>query len=169
MHTKNRNRVAFIIVILVLGMSASASAQNPPPQPTPPTPTHTGWASLVKDTAHDFVAFPKRKSTWAILGIGAVGALAVHPADDYVAEHIVGNERRRGLLRARQVDWELAGTSRERRGTLGRRQIRDSACGRRVAHQQSVAPGLRFAARPHGVSSAGRWIEASRSPRSADR
>ncbi len=84
--------MALIIFILVLGMSASASAQNPSPQPTPvPTPTHTGWASLVKDTAHDFVAFPKRKSTWAILGIGAVGALAVHPADDYVAEHIVGN------------------------------------------------------------------------------
>ena len=92
MHTKNRSRVAFIIVILVLGMSASASAQNPPPQPPPPTPAHTGWASLVKDTAHDFVAFPTRKSTWAILSIGAAAALAVHPADDYVEEHIVGNE-----------------------------------------------------------------------------
>jgi membrane-associated phospholipid phosphatase len=93
MHIKNRNRVAFLIFILVLGMSASASAQNPPPPPTPvPTPTHTGWASLVKDTAHDFVAFPTRKSTWAILSIGAAAALAVHPADDYVAEHIVGNE-----------------------------------------------------------------------------
>ncbi len=65
--------------------------RTPPPQSAPPTPAHTGWETLVKDTAHDFVAFPKRKSTWAILSIGAAAALAVHPADDYVEEHIVGN------------------------------------------------------------------------------
>ncbi len=53
----------------------------------------TGWGSLFKDSASDFVAFPKRPSTWTILGIGAAGALAVHPADDYVESHIVGNER----------------------------------------------------------------------------
>jgi len=52
----------------------------------------TGWSSLLKDSASDFVAFPKRRSTWTILGIGAVAALAVHPADDYVESHIVGNE-----------------------------------------------------------------------------
>ncbi len=52
----------------------------------------TGWSSLLKDSASDFVAFPKRKSTWTILGIGAAAALAVHPADDYVESHIVGNE-----------------------------------------------------------------------------
>jgi hypothetical protein len=56
----------------------------------PPT-AHTGWGSLVKDTTQDFVAFPKRKSTWVILGAGAAAALATHPADDYVEEHIVGN------------------------------------------------------------------------------
>jgi hypothetical protein len=53
----------------------------------------------VKDTAHDFVSFPKRKSTWAILSIGGAAALAVHPADDYVQEHIVGNGAARQLLR----------------------------------------------------------------------
>ena len=58
----------------------------------PPEREHTGWTTLAKDTAHDFVAFPKRKSTWVFLSVGAVTALAVHPADDYVAEHIVGNE-----------------------------------------------------------------------------
>jgi hypothetical protein len=52
----------------------------------------TGWGSLVKDSASDFVAFPKRPSTWTILGIGAAAALAVHPADDYVESHIVGND-----------------------------------------------------------------------------
>lgn len=39
----------------------------------------------------DFIAFPKRKSTWAILGIGAAAALATRPADSYVESHIVGN------------------------------------------------------------------------------
>jgi membrane-associated phospholipid phosphatase len=58
-----------------------------------PTPTHTGWATLLKDTAQDFIAFPKRKSTWTLLGIGAAGALAAHPADDYVESHIVGNDK----------------------------------------------------------------------------
>src|SRR6185503_7918538 len=57
-----------------------------------PTPEHTGWGSLVKDTAHDFVAFPKRQSTWVLLGTGLVAAFATHPADEYVEEHIVGNE-----------------------------------------------------------------------------
>jgi membrane-associated phospholipid phosphatase len=52
----------------------------------------TGWSSLLKDSASDFVAFPKRPSTWTILGIGAGAALAVHPADDYVETHIVGND-----------------------------------------------------------------------------
>ena len=66
------------------------NAQTAPPE-THPTPTHTGWASLAKDTAQDFVAFPKRKSTWVLLGAGAAGALLAHQADAYVEEHIVGN------------------------------------------------------------------------------
>ena len=33
-----------------------------------PTPAHTGWASLAKDTGRDFIAFPKRKSTWVLAG-----------------------------------------------------------------------------------------------------
>ena len=56
-----------------------------------PVHTHTGWATLLKDTAGDFVAFPQRPSTWTLLSIGAAGALATHPADDYVESHIVGN------------------------------------------------------------------------------
>jgi membrane-associated phospholipid phosphatase len=57
-----------------------------------PLPEHTGFRTLVKDTASDFVAFPKRKSTWVILASGAGAALLAHQADDYVAEHIVGSE-----------------------------------------------------------------------------
>ena len=72
--------------------------QAPPEQPPEPkkeaAPAHvsTSWRSLLKDSANDFVAFPQRRSTWTILGIGAAAALAVHPADDYVESHIVGNE-----------------------------------------------------------------------------
>ena len=64
-------------------------AQTPPE--LHPTPAHTGWSSLAKDTAQDFIAFPKRKSTWVLLGAGAAGALLAHQADAYVQDHIVGN------------------------------------------------------------------------------
>ena len=75
----------------------SLNQASPPQQPekkkeAAPDHLSTGWSSLLKDSASDFVAFPKRRSTWTILGIGAAAALAVHPADDYVESHIVGNE-----------------------------------------------------------------------------
>jgi membrane-associated phospholipid phosphatase len=66
---------------------------EPKKDPAPPPPHgSTGWASLVKDSAGDFAAFPRRHSTWAILAIGAGAALATHPADHYVETHIVGND-----------------------------------------------------------------------------
>jgi hypothetical protein len=59
-----------------------------------PLPTSTGWKTLFKDTVSDFVAFPKRKSTWTLLGIGAGGAMIAHQAGDgYVERHIVGNPK----------------------------------------------------------------------------
>ena len=69
-------------------LSSSGLAQNAPN----PLPEHTGWGTLIKDTGRDFAYFPRRKSTWVLLASGAVAALAVHPADDYVASHIVGND-----------------------------------------------------------------------------
>jgi membrane-associated phospholipid phosphatase len=59
---------------------------------TTPEPSHSGFKALVKETAIDFAAFPRRRSTWAILAIGGVAAAAAHPADDYVTEHIVGSK-----------------------------------------------------------------------------
>jgi hypothetical protein len=59
-----------------------------------PTPAHTGWATLGRDVWQDFKAFPRRQSTWVILGIGAGSALLVHPIDDDVNAHLVG---KRGL------------------------------------------------------------------------
>jgi|RhiMethySRZTD1v2_1073278.scaffolds.fasta_scaffold01761_20 membrane-associated phospholipid phosphatase len=78
------------------GQTPAVEQQAPstPPEPAKneaPDHARTGWATLLKDSASDFVAFPKRKSTWTILGFGAAAALATHPADDYVESHIVGN------------------------------------------------------------------------------
>jgi membrane-associated phospholipid phosphatase len=47
-----------------------------------PAPSTTGFRALLKTTAADFAMFPRRPSTWVILGIGAAGALMAHPADD---------------------------------------------------------------------------------------
>jgi membrane-associated phospholipid phosphatase len=84
------------VVALVSTNAAAQSTQTATPQtnqaPAPhPQPAHTGWASLLKDTGQDFLAFPKRQSTWMLLGIGAAGALATHPADGYVERHVTGN------------------------------------------------------------------------------
>jgi membrane-associated phospholipid phosphatase len=77
----------------------SAMVANQGQNNTPPATQHTGWSSLIKDTAQDFLAFPKRKSTWVILAAGSVGALATHPADDYVQEHVVGNSTAQNVFK----------------------------------------------------------------------
>jgi membrane-associated phospholipid phosphatase len=67
--------------------------------PPPPEPRHTGLNALVRSTASDFVAFPKRKSTWLILGIGGAAALAVHPLDDEINEAAVDADGLRTFLK----------------------------------------------------------------------
>ena len=57
-----------------------------------PTPAHTGFRALVSDTWSDFKSFPRRQSTWVILGIGAGAALLAHPADDNVNARLVGKK-----------------------------------------------------------------------------
>jgi membrane-associated phospholipid phosphatase len=95
-----------LALLLLTARHAAAQAVDPAPptsaaddapavqtkQETVPPIEHTGWATLIKDTGRDFMAFPRRKSTWVLLAGGGVAALAVHPADDYVASHIVGND-----------------------------------------------------------------------------
>jgi PAP2 superfamily protein len=92
------------LALLLLMTATSAAAQSvepvqpepveqaPAKEPPPPEPSGTDWRSLMRDTGKDFVAFPRRRSTWVLLAAGGALALAVHPADDYVEEHIVGNE-----------------------------------------------------------------------------
>jgi membrane-associated phospholipid phosphatase len=65
-------------------LAAAGTTQGTPD----PAPAHSGWVALLKDSVGDFRAFPRRRSTWVILGGGAGAALLAHPADDYVASHI---------------------------------------------------------------------------------
>jgi len=58
----------------------------------PPLPAHTGWRALGGDVLGDFKDFPRRRSTWVILGVGAVAALTVHPLDETVTENLAGSE-----------------------------------------------------------------------------
>jgi len=91
-----------VSLLLVAGPAAAQdSAPVDPPvvdssqqaQNTVPAPAHTGWATFVKDTGRDFLAFPRRRSTWTLLAMGGAGALAAHQGDDYVERHIVGNPK----------------------------------------------------------------------------
>jgi len=69
-----------------------------------PLPASTGWKTLFKDTVSDFVAFPKRESTWTLLGIGVGGALIAHQAGDgYVERHIVGNPKANDVFKLGKI------------------------------------------------------------------
>jgi hypothetical protein len=66
-------------------LSLSAAALRDQGKTTPdPAPEHTGFGALVRDTGSDFVWFPRRKSTWVILGIGGGAAALIHPWDDEI-------------------------------------------------------------------------------------
>ena len=61
------------------------------PEQKPEPPRHTGLRALVYTTAADFKAFPRRPSTWVILGIGAGAAAVAHSADDSLNSHLTGS------------------------------------------------------------------------------
>ncbi len=56
-----------------------------------PAPARTGFKALLYETGRDFTAFPRRRSTWFILGIGAAAAAIAHPADDEVNARLAGS------------------------------------------------------------------------------
>jgi membrane-associated phospholipid phosphatase len=58
---------------------------------TPPVPAHTGVSAMVRTLGSDFAAFPRRQSTWVILGIGAGLAAAAHPVDPEFNAHLAGS------------------------------------------------------------------------------
>jgi membrane-associated phospholipid phosphatase len=65
--------------------------QDPQAPQQPPPVHHTGFQALIRTTAGDFAAFPKRPSTWVILAVGAAGAAAAHPADTSLNVRLRGN------------------------------------------------------------------------------
>lgn len=67
------------------GQAAGQDAQPPPPR------SHTGLRALAIETGKDFVAFPKRRSTWVILGVGAGLAALAHTVDAEVNQHLSGS------------------------------------------------------------------------------
>jgi len=74
--------------------TAASASDVPAPQPDdkPPVPAHTGFKALVFETASDFKAFPRRRSTWVFLAIGGAAAAAAHPADRTVTEHLTTSD-----------------------------------------------------------------------------
>ena len=59
---------------------------------THPEPAHTGFKALLFETASDFNSYPRRQSTWVILGIGGAAAALAHPADDEVNDQLAGSD-----------------------------------------------------------------------------
>jgi membrane-associated phospholipid phosphatase len=57
-----------------------------------PEPAHTGFKALLFETGSDFKAFPRRPSTWVILGIGGAAAAIAHPADGKVNARLAGSK-----------------------------------------------------------------------------
>ena len=63
--------------VLAAAFAPVAAAQGPEVHPTP---ARTGFSALVRTTLDDFKAFPRRRSTWVLLGVGAAAALAIDRA-----------------------------------------------------------------------------------------
>jgi membrane-associated phospholipid phosphatase len=83
------------------------------PADEPPKPQHTGFAALVRSTASDFSHFPRRKSTWVILGIGAAGAAALLPVDREISDELQSNWARKLFLPGKWIGygWVQAGAA----------------------------------------------------------
>jgi membrane-associated phospholipid phosphatase len=81
---------SLILAVVLMALAGPAAAQDQP-APPPPQPEHTGFKALVFETASDFKSFPRRKSTWVLLGIGAGAAALVHPLDDDINERLMGS------------------------------------------------------------------------------
>ena len=73
------------------GTSPAPATSSAPSSTTFPTPQHTGLSTLLRDTVLDYATFPRRESTWWILGIGGVLAASLHPLDDDVNAHLVSS------------------------------------------------------------------------------
>jgi PAP2 superfamily protein len=102
-HQSPARRVLVLLALLAFATPVRAQslfdlpADSPdeidqPSAAKPPEPEHTGFKALAIETGRDFKAFPRRQSTWVLLGIGAGAAALVHPLDDNVNEKLTGSD-----------------------------------------------------------------------------
>ena len=75
---------------------------TPQAAPPPPAPHHTGFKALLFETGSDFKTFPRRRSTWVILGIGAAATAAAYPLDDNIHDHFETSNSGDGFFAAGQ-------------------------------------------------------------------
>jgi membrane-associated phospholipid phosphatase len=68
--------------------SAAQQVVQIPPAGPPPTPRHTGIKAMAKGLVTDVTHLPSRENLFWV-GVGAAGALAVHPADQEVTSYLV--------------------------------------------------------------------------------
>jgi hypothetical protein len=71
--------------------SPTQTGTSPIANTTFPKPQHTGLSTLFRDTVLDYATFPRRESTWFILGIGGGLAALAHPLDDDLNQHLVSS------------------------------------------------------------------------------
>lgn len=74
-----------------IGDASPSARSTQQPAATHPAPQHTGFKALLFETGSDFKAFPRRTSTWVILGVGAGAAALALPIDDEVNAHLAGS------------------------------------------------------------------------------
>jgi membrane-associated phospholipid phosphatase len=74
-----------------IGEAGPSALSTQQPAATHPAPQHTGFKALLFETGSDFKAFPRRRSTWVILGVGAGAAALALPIDDEVNAHLAGS------------------------------------------------------------------------------
>jgi membrane-associated phospholipid phosphatase len=103
-HERNHSDLPFshlfeVPPVTTAGTSDPADFTYQGPEQPPPKPVHTGFGSLVRNIGGDFKAFPQRKSTWVILGAGAVAAALAHPVDDEFNAHIQGSNAVRNIFK----------------------------------------------------------------------
>jgi membrane-associated phospholipid phosphatase len=86
-------RTLFVPTTTLGSDDALAAIQNvAPANDEPPIPHRTGFRALGRETRADFISFPRRPSTWVILGAGAAAAALGHLADDDANDRLVGSD-----------------------------------------------------------------------------
>ncbi|MEO7134776.1 MAG: phosphatase PAP2 family protein [Vicinamibacterales bacterium] len=82
--------------------SREPDPQAPQIDGPPPTPRHTGIKAMIKQLGPDLKQLPSKENLYWALGGGAA-ALAVHPADEYVQQHMLGNRLADDIFKPGQV------------------------------------------------------------------